>query len=239
LVNPYNNNTGKKNEVRAMFNSIARNYDFLNHFLSLGIDIGWRKRVIKELANYSPERIIDMATGTGDLAIMAAKKLNATVMGVDLSPEMIAVGVQKIEQKDLQEKVILQVGDAEQIDFQENTFDAATVAFGVRNFEDLEKGLKDIKRVLKPSKPLIVLEFSKPTKFPIKQFYQFYSFKLLPLIGRLVSKDPRAYTYLPESIKAFPSGNDFIDVMEKCGFVNCIQIPLSARIATIYIGHKE
>lgn len=239
MVNPYNNNTGKKNEVRAMFNSIARSYDFLNHFLSLGIDIGWRKRVIRELKKYQPKHILDLATGTGDLGIMAVKKIPAKVTGVDLSPEMVAVGIEKIEKQNISNLISLEVGDAENINYPVETFDAAMVAFGVRNFENLEKGLLEINRVLKKNQPLLVLEFSKPTTFPVKQFYHFYSFYLLPFIGRMVSKDPRAYTYLPESIKAFPSGNEFIGVMEKCEFVNCRQIALSAKIATIYIGHKK
>lgn len=239
LVTPYQNDNDKKNEVRAMFNSIARSYDFLNHFLSLGIDVLWRKRVIRELKKYEPKLVLDIATGTGDLAIMAAHKISAKIIGVDLSPEMIAVGNEKIERKSLTEVITLEVGDAEKITYADHTFDAAMVAFGVRNFEDLEKGLLEINRVLKSDQPLLVLEFSKPRHFPVKQFYHFYSFYLLPFIGRMVSKDPRAYTYLPESIRVFPSGDEFIDVMEKCNYYNCRQISLSARIATIYIGHRK
>jgi demethylmenaquinone methyltransferase / 2-methoxy-6-polyprenyl-1,4-benzoquinol methylase len=240
LVTPYHNQNDKKNEVRAMFNNIAPRYDFLNHFLSMGIDILWRKRLIRELKKYAPEYILDMATGTGDLALMAAKVLpSARVLGSDLSSEMIAVGVQKTRRQKFEKQVIFEVGDAENIQHPDHTFDAAMVAFGVRNFEDLPKGLREINRVLKPGQPLLVLEFSQPTSFPMKQLYHFYSFRLLPLIGRMVSKDPRAYTYLPESIRVFPSGEAFIDVMKGCGFTQCRQIPLSARIATIYIGHRK
>ena len=239
MVTPYHNDNDKKNEVRAMFNSIARSYDFLNHFLSFGIDILWRKRVIRELKKYAPNLVLDVATGTGDLAIMAAHKMPAKMIGVDLSAEMIAVGNQKIRNKLLTEVITLEVGDAEKINYTDQTFDAAMVAFGVRNFENLEKGLLEINRVLKQDQPLLVLEFSKPRHFPIKELYHFYSFHLLPVIGRMVSKDARAYTYLPESIKAFPSGDAFIQVMENCNFTNCRQIALSARIATIYIGHKK
>ena len=238
MVNPYNNNTGKKNEVRAMFNSIARSYDFLNHFLSFGVDYLWRRRTIRELKKYSPESVLDMATGTGDLAILAAKKIKAKITGIDLSPEMIEVGKEKVIKRNLENRISFEVGDSENINYTDNTFDAAMVAFGVRNFENLEAGLKELSRVLKPTQPLLVLEFSKPTLFPFKQFYHFYSFKLLPLIGRIVSKDSWAYTYLPESINAFPGGDDFIDIMRSCNFENCKQISLSAKIATIYIGHK-
>ena len=225
--------------MRAMFNNIARNYDFLNHFLSFGIDIIWRKRLIRELKKFKPDIVLDMATGTGDLAIMASGAGVPKTIGIDLSNEMIAVGLGKIEHRKLNEKVELLVGDAENIEFENNYFDAAMVAFGVRNFEDLQKGLSEINRVLKPLQPLFVLEFSKPRIFPVKQFYQFYSFKLLPLIGRMISKDPRAYQYLPESIQAFPSGNEFLEVMRSCNFANCRQIPLSFRIATLYIGQKK
>lgn len=239
LVNPYNNNTGKKNEVRAMFNSIARSYDFLNHFLSFGVDYLWRRRAIKELAKYQPEKVLDMATGTGDLAIMAAAKTNAKIVGIDLAPEMIDVGKIKVTKKQLDEHIQLEVGDSENIHYPEESFDAAMVAFGVRNFENLELGIKELNRVLKKNQPLLVLEFSKPTAFPFKQLYHFYSFQMLPFIGRIVSKDPRAYTYLPESIRVFPSGTEFVDVMERCNFKNCRQISLSAKIATLYIGHKK
>lgn len=238
MVTPYQNPNDKKNEVRAMFNNIAHRYDFLNHFLSMGIDILWRKRLIRELRRYSPELILDMATGTGDLAMMAAKSLpQAQIRAIDLSSQMLAVGQQKIVKHQLTRQIVFELGDAENIAHSDNSFDAAMVAFGVRNFEDLAKGLSEIKRVLKPGSPLLVLEFSQPTRFPMKQLYQFYSFRLLPFIGKMVSKDPRAYTYLPESIRAFPSGDDFIDVMKACGFEQCRQIPLSASIASIYIGH--
>ncbi|MBN2806821.1 MAG: bifunctional demethylmenaquinone methyltransferase/2-methoxy-6-polyprenyl-1,4-benzoquinol methylase UbiE [Prolixibacteraceae bacterium] len=223
-----------------MFNNIAPRYDFLNHFLSMGIDILWRKRLIRELRQYAPALILDMATGTGDLAMMAARAMpSARITGIDLSSEMIAVGVQKSIRQQLDQQVTYEVGDAEDIHHADETFDAAMVAFGVRNFADLSLGLREIGRVLKPGQPLLVLEFSQPGSFPMKQLYHFYSFSLLPLIGKLVSKDPRAYTYLPESIRVFPSGHDFIKVMENCGFTNCRQIPLSARIASIYIGHRK
>lgn len=239
MVKPYNKENSKKNEVRAMFNSIARSYDLLNHTLSLGVDIIWRKKLIRELKKSEPGLVLDMATGTGDLAIMAARKLNCNVTGIDLSSEMIAVGNKKIEQRQLTDQIKLKLGDAENIDESDNLFDAAMVAFGVRNFENLSKGLLEMNRVIKPGKNIFILEFSTPVKFPFKQFYNFYNFKLLPVIGRIVSKDPRAYTYLPESIKAFPSGKAFLDILGDCNFKNCREIPLGGRIATIYIGTKN
>ncbi len=222
-----------------MFNSIARNYDFLNHFLSFGIDVLWRKRLIRELKKYKPSKILDIATGTADLAIMASKIKDAEIVGVDLSSGMIEVGKEKVDRKNLNQKIQLLVGDAESLDLKQNSFDAAMVAFGVRNFEDLDKGLTEIAAVLKDKSPLLVLEFSKPQLFMFKQLYHFYSFKILPLIGKVISKDSSAYIYLPASINEFHSGKDFIHVMERCGFSDCRMIPLSLRIATIYIGHKN
>lgn len=239
MIKPYNNDTSKKDEVRAMFNSIARNYDFLNHFLSFGIDVLWRKRLIRELKKYKPSKILDIATGTADLAIMASKIKDAEIVGVDLSSGMIEVGKEKVDRKNLNQKIQLLVGDAESLDLKLNSFDAAMVAFGVRNFEDLDKGLTEIAAVLKDKSPLFVLEFSKPQLFLFKQLYHFYSFKILPLIGKVISKDSSAYIYLPASINEFHSGKDFIQVMERCGFSDCRMIPLCLRIATIYIGHKN
>ena len=239
MVLPYNNDKSKKNEVRAMFDNIAFRYDFLNHFLSFGIDVYWRKRLIALLMKSKPEKVLDMATGTGDLAIMAAKAGVSEVTGIDLSPNMIKVGVKKVERKHLVSNVNLQVGDAEGINFDHNYFDASMVAFGVRNFDDLEKGLLEMNRVIKPGSPVFILEFSKPTRFPVKQFYHFYSFKLLPFFGKLISKDKRAYTYLPESIKEFPAGKDFLAILEKCNYSNCSAKTLSFGIATIYSGYKK
>jgi demethylmenaquinone methyltransferase / 2-methoxy-6-polyprenyl-1,4-benzoquinol methylase len=232
-------NNSQKTEIRAMFNSIARRYDFLNHFLSLGIDIFWRKRLIHELKKYNPQKVIDVATGTADLAIMAAKNGIPSITGVDLSLNMIAIGSGKIVNAKLQNSVNLQIGDAEALNFQDNYFDAAIIAFGIRNFENLEKGLSEISRVIKDGSPLLVLEFSKPTIFPVKQIYLFYSSIFLPFFGRLISKDRRAYKYLPESIADFPYGNALIDVFKNCGFENCNFKPLTFQIATIYTGIKK
>jgi demethylmenaquinone methyltransferase/2-methoxy-6-polyprenyl-1,4-benzoquinol methylase len=239
LVQPYNSSDDKKNEVRAMFNNIARNYDLLNHLLSLGIDVLWRKRIIRILQSYKPDNVLDIATGTADLAIMAAKVGVRSVAGIDLSEMMIEEGNNKVSACSLTKIIKLEVGDAEQLPYKDEMFDAATVAFGVRNFADLKAGLRDINRVLKSGAPFIILEFSKPVVFPVKQLYHFYSFYILPLLGRVISKDKRAYMYLPESINVFPAGDDFLEIMSECGFSGLKQIPLSFRIATIYVGHKS
>lgn len=238
MVQPYNKSNDKKSEVKAMFNNIALNYDFLNHLLSFGIDIFWRKRLIRELLKYNPANVLDMATGTADLAIMAQKKGVQQLTGIDLSEKMIEVGNDKIQKHKIAGSIMLEVGDAENIERNSDTFDAAMVAFGVRNFGNLKSGLKELNRVLYPGAPLIILEFSKPRSFPVKQLYSFYSFKMLPFIGRMISSDPRAYLYLPESIQAFPSGDDFVSVLKECLFEDIKQMRLSFGIATIYIGHK-
>lgn len=238
MVQPYNKSKDKKSEVRAMFNNIAFSYDFLNHLLSFGIDVFWRKRLINELLKYKPVNVLDMATGTADLAIMARKKGIEKLTGIDLSEKMIDVGNDKIQKYKLAGSILLEVGDAENINRTSDAFDAAMVSFGVRNFSNLKAGLNELNRVLTIGSPLFILEFSKPKVFPVKQLYRFYSFKLLPFIGRMISTDPRAYLYLPESIQAFPSGNDFINVLEECNYNKVRQIRLSFGIATIYIAHK-
>jgi demethylmenaquinone methyltransferase/2-methoxy-6-polyprenyl-1,4-benzoquinol methylase len=239
LVNPYNNDSGKKNEVRVMFNTIARNYDFLNHFLSFGIDKLWRKRLVKELRKVTPNHVIDIATGTADLAIMAVQRGIPMVTGIDLSENMIEIGNQKISKLSLKDKIFLSTGDAESLLFEEGSFDAAMVSFGVRNFEELEKGLIDIQRVIKPGGSIFILEFSQPERFPFKQLYRFYSFNVLPLIGKIISNDSRAYTYLPESIREFPYGSKMVEILGRCGFEQCRYISLTFQVATIYIGVKK
>jgi demethylmenaquinone methyltransferase/2-methoxy-6-polyprenyl-1,4-benzoquinol methylase len=238
-VTPYNdNNKGKKEQVAEMFNNIAPKYDFLNHFLSMGIDVLWRKKAIKLLRQSQPKQLLDIATGTGDFAIEALSLNPDKVIGVDISEGMLGMGKIKIEKKGLQSKIELLLGDSEKLPFQDNTFDAITVGFGVRNFENLEKGLTDMHRVLKSGGTALVLEFSKPKAFPIKQLYNFYFSAILPLLGKMVSKDSSAYTYLPESVKAFPDGEDFLAIYRKVGFIDVKQIPLSFGIASIYIGKK-
>lgn len=238
-VIPYKEEVGsKKEQVATMFNNISKKYDFLNHFLSLGIDIIWRKKAIRMLKSKQPKQMLDIATGTGDFAI-AALKLNPTkVTGVDISEGMLNVGKEKIKAKGLSDKIELQLGDSENLNFNDNTFDAYTVGFGVRNFENLEKGLTEMLRVLKPDGTAIILEFSKPKKFPIKQLYNFYFNKILPGIGKLVSKDNAAYTYLPESVDAFPDGKDFTDILTKVGYKNPTAKSLMFGIASIYKASK-
>lgn len=231
--------TGKKEQVQEMFDNIAPQYDFLNRFLSLGIDILWRKSLINKLKKHRPAYLLDMATGTADVAIQAVKTLHPKkVIGVDLSPQMLEHGREKLKRLQLDKVIELQQGDSEKILFEDNIFDAATVAFGVRNFEHLEKGLAEMFRVLKPGAHLAILEFSKPQAFPVKQLYAFYFLHILPWIGKLVSKDNSAYTYLPESVQSFPQGKEFLLILEKIGFNNCECSPLSFGISSIYTAQK-
>ncbi len=238
-VTPYKTSgESKKEQVAGMFNNIAPKYDFLNHFLSFGIDILWRKKAIAQLKALQPKLILDVATGTGDLAIEALSLHPDKVIGIDISEGMLSVGREKMKEKNLSSKIELQSGDSEQLTFSNNYFDAAMVAFGVRNFENLEKGLSEINRVIRPGGLLVVLEFSKPRRFPIKQAYSFYSSQFLPRIGKLFSKDKAAYTYLPESVQAFPDGADFLAILGKCGFTSTKAISLSFGIASIYVAEK-
>lgn len=238
-VIPYKENTEtKKEQVATMFNNISHKYDFLNHFLSLGIDILWRKKAIRLLKPSQPKIILDVATGTGDFAIEALKLDPTQIIGVDISEGMLNVGKEKMKAKGVDNIISLEVGDSEDLRFETNFFDAYTVAFGVRNFENLEKGLSEMLRVLKPNGTAIILEFSKPKKFPIKQLYHFYFNKILPGIGNLISKDNAAYTYLPESVYAFPDGVNFTSLLSKIGYKNAQAIPLMFGIATIYKANK-
>lgn len=230
--------TAKKEQVAEMFNNISGKYDFLNHFLSLGIDILWRKKAIKLLKKDQPKLILDIATGTGDFAIEALALNPDKVVGVDISEGMLEMGRKKMKKKGLDDKIELQLGDSEGLLFEDNKFDAIIVSFGVRNFENLEKGLSDMLRVLKKGGKVVILEFSRPAKFPFKQIYNFYFRSILPKIGKLVSKDSAAYTYLPESVNAFPDGRNFLDVLEKVGFKNTECKPLTFGVSSIYTGIK-
>ena len=222
-----------------MFDNIAPWYDFLNHFLSLGIDISWRKKTIRALKDLHPKKILDVATGTGDLAIEAVKQLQPEkVVGIDISNEMLEVGRQKLLKRHLSPTIELHNGDSENIVFSDNTFDAVTVAFGVRNFEHLEKGLAEMYRVLRPGGRAAILEFSKPTLFPFKQLYNFYFKNFLPVIGRITSKDPKAYTYLYESVQAFPDGQKLIGLLHKIGFRSATFKPFTLGICTLYVATK-
>ncbi|MCB0760002.1 MAG: bifunctional demethylmenaquinone methyltransferase/2-methoxy-6-polyprenyl-1,4-benzoquinol methylase UbiE [Flavobacteriales bacterium] len=240
VVKPYNPESGKKEQVAEMFDNIAHSYDFLNHFFSLGIDFLWRRKALKMVRKSQPETLLDVATGTGDFAIQAANMNVATgkITGVDISQGMLDVGQKKLERKGLTEKITLRKADSESLPFEDHTFDAYTVGFGVRNFENLEQGMSEMLRVLKPGATGVVLEFSKPSRFPMKQLFGFYFRFIMPAIGKVVSKDSRAYTYLPESVQSFPDGEQFLDVMRKCGYREVKCRTVSGGIATIYTGVK-
>ncbi len=229
---------GKKEQVADMFNNISKKYDLLNHVLSLGIDITWRKKAIKMLKKDQPKLILDIATGTADFAIEALALNPDKVIGVDISEGMLAEGRKKLKKRKLDDRIELQLGDSEKLLFEENKFDAVIVSFGVRNFETLEKGLSDMYRVLKPGGKTVIVEFSKPKKFPMKQAYNVYFKYILPQIGKVVSKDNAAYTYLPESVQAFPDGDDFLRILEKVGFKKTTCKLLTFGISSIYIGEK-
>lgn len=240
MVTPYKDpKASKKEQVAQMFNNISKTYDFLNHFLSLGIDVIWRKIAIKELLAHQPKKILDVATGTGDFAFEAISRLKPEqVVGVDISEGMLAIAREKITKRGLADVFQVHLGDSEQLHFPEHSFDAVTVAYGVRNFENLTAGLSDIHRVLKPEGKVVVLEFSKPKTFPIKQLYHFYFHYITPGIGKLFSKDNSAYAYLPESVAAFPDGADFVKLMNTVGFKEAKCRPLAFGICSIYTGIK-
>ena len=236
-VTPYNSSESKKKQVSEMFDNIANSYDFLNHSLSLGMDNVWRKIAIKKLTN-NPKIILDIATGTGDFAVSAAKYTDAKITGIDISQGMLNVGIEKVRKKNLNNRISLQLADSESLPFNDNTFDAITAGFGVRNFENLNKGLSEMKRVLKKDGIVVILEPSTPKYFPLKQFYKLYFHHVLPNIGAWISKDKAAYSYLPESVDAFPSGENFIDELKNVGFKDCKHIPLTFGIVSLYIAIK-
>jgi len=230
--------TSKKQQIEQMFDDIAGKYDFLNRFLSMGIDISWRRKTINSLKEVNPRRILDVATGTADLAIEALRLNPERVTGVDLSAQMLEKGREKLKTKGLQDKISLVKGDSEKLPFSDRSFDAVTVAFGVRNFENLLPGIREMHRVLRPGGKLAVLEFSKPRSFPFKQVYNFYFSYILPMLGRMVSKSSNAYTYLPESVKHFPEGEAFSAYLQQAGFTNIAVKPLTFGICTLYTGIK-
>lgn len=238
-VKPYDEHGSKKDQVEAMFDNIAPRYDLLNRVLSMGIDKGWRRRAIRALAERQPKMVLDMATGTGDLAIEIICKTHVEkVVGLDLSREMLQVGRRKIRKRGFHDRIEMVQGEAEDIDFPDNTFDGITVAFGVRNFEDLNKGLEEMHRVLKPGGKLVVLEFSKPFSFPFKQLFQIYFRYILPPIGRIASNDPEAYGYLYRSVQAFPEGQAFVDILQANGFKNSQCKPLTLGVCSLYTAEK-
>jgi len=239
VVKPYNQSS-KKEEVEQMFDNIAHKYDFLNHFFSLGIDILWRKRAIRLIKKTQPKTILDVATGTGDFAILTAQQYREvdTITGIDISEGMLEVGRKKIKEKSLDQKISFKKADSESLPYADAAFDAVTVAFGVRNFENLEKGIEEMHRVLVKDGVIAIIEFSKPKKFPIKQLFGFYFKFIMPTIGNWLSKDSRAYTYLPESVAAFPEGQAFASILFNIGFSKVQVIPLSGGIASIYFATK-
>ncbi|MBT8384810.1 MAG: bifunctional demethylmenaquinone methyltransferase/2-methoxy-6-polyprenyl-1,4-benzoquinol methylase UbiE [Bacteroidia bacterium] len=238
-VTPYkNSDLSKKEQVSEMFDNVSHNYDFLNRVMTLGIDMKWRKKVVQIIKDKKPETILDIATGTGDFAIMLSKLNPKKIVGLDLSKGMLEIGIEKIKKKNLDNLIEMVLGDSENLPFEDNSFDAITVGFGVRNFEDLDKGLQEIHRVLKPSGIFVVLETSQPDNYLIKKIFNFYSKYIIPTIGKLFSKDKKAYTYLPESAAAFPYGKMFNNILEKNGFNNATNKPLTFGAASIYTATK-
>ncbi|MBX9852626.1 MAG: bifunctional demethylmenaquinone methyltransferase/2-methoxy-6-polyprenyl-1,4-benzoquinol methylase UbiE [Cytophagaceae bacterium] len=239
MVIPYKDQkAAKKEQVAEMFDNISPRYDLLNRILSLGIDKGWRKKAVKLLKKENPQTLLDIATGTGDFAIEGLKSGASKIIGVDISEGMLQVGKEKIKKLGLEGKIELKKGDSENLEFKDNTFDAITVAFGVRNFENLEKGLAEMHRVIKTGGTVVILEFSNPQTFPFKNIYNFYFRHILPFVGKVISKDKSAYTYLPESVNAFPDGKNFLNILEKTGFKSLQCIPLTFGISSIYLGKK-
>ena len=239
IIKPYkNSDLGKKEQVAKMFDAISKNYDGLNRVISLGIDVKWRKKVVKIVGKNKPKQILDIATGTGDLALMMAELSPDKIIGLDISEGMLAVGKEKIAKVNLSEKIEMVVGDSEEMPFDDDTFDAITVSFGVRNFANLDKGIKEIARVLKPSGVLVILETSNPMKFPFKQGYKLYTHLFLPIIGKLFSKDKVAYSYLSESANSFPFGAAFNNILQKNGFTHTEDNPVTFGVATIYTARK-
>ena len=238
-MKPYNSQKTKKEEVQQMFDNIAPTYDKLNHILSLSIDKMWRRHVVRKVRRMKPEKIMDLATGTGDLAIKMAKAMpKAKIMGVDLSEKMLAVAAEKVRRKGLDDHIALYQGDAERLDVADGVLDVVTVAFGVRNFGNLEQGLSEIMRSLRSGGHIVVLEFSTPRNWFVRKCYQFYSNHVMKPVGGMVSKDRKAYDYLPDSIVEFPDRERFLDIMHRTGFVECRRFSQSFGIAQIYIGKK-
>ena len=236
---PYGDSRSKKEQITHMFNVISKRYDFLNHFLSAGVDKSWRRKAIASLRPYQPRVVLDVAAGTADMTIEAAASLRVKcVIGIDLSEAMMEIGRRKIEKRGLADKIELITGDSENLPFEDNHFDAVTSAFGVRNFDHLEKGLEEMFRVLKPDGRLLILEFSRPKTFLLKQLYYFYFTFVLSRIGKIVSKDKGAYAYLPHSVKSFPDGANFLNVLQKIGFKDTKCTPLTFGICSIYAASK-
>lgn len=239
-VKPYkNSNLSKKEQVTKMFDTISKEYDGLNRVISFGIDVKWRKKVVKIVGKNQPNSILDIATGTGDLAINLTKTNAEKIVGLDISEGMLKVGRSKITKRNLSETIEMVLGDSEELPFEDNSFDAITVAFGIRNFENLEQGLSEILRVLKPSGIFVILETSVPTKFPFKQGYNIYTKGIMPIIGKVFSRDKVAYSYLSESASIFPYGERLNNILSKIGFINPVAMPQTFGVATIYTATKQ
>ena len=234
-LTPYETGESKKQQVATMFNNVAGTYDFLNHFFSVGIDKLWRRKLVNLIGINRPKLILDVATGTADLAIAETRLQPDKIIGVDISEKMLDVGREKIKKYP---NIELQTGDSENLQFPENTFDAVSVSFGVRNFENVPAGLSEMHRVLKPKGKVFILEFSKPSNWLVQKLYYFYFCNVLPFVGKLISKDARAYTYLPESVRLFPDGQKFVELLQQAGYKNIECKPLTFGISTIYIGEK-
>lgn len=239
-VTPYKNSeSGKKEQVTQMFDNISGNYDTMNRVISFGSDISWRKKVLKMVSEKKPKKILDIATGTGDLAILLSGSGAEKIIGLDISPGMLEVGKKKVKQKNLDNIIDMVLGDSENIPFENESFDAVTVAFGIRNFENLEKGLSEILRVLKPDGVFIILETSVPVKFPFKQGYKIYTKHIMPTLGKMFSKDKSAYNYLSESASVFPFGEALNNILRKIGFIDIVSKPQTFGVATIYSASKK
>ena len=238
-VKPYKDSElGKKEQVAKMFDTISNEYDSLNRVISFGIDVKWRKKVVNLVAQENPQSVLDIATGTGDLAINLVETKASKIIGLDISEGMLEVGRKKIDKLQFNKKIEMVYGDSENIPYKSNSFDAVTVAFGVRNFENLEIGLSEIYRVLKPSGIFVVLETSVPTKTPFKQGYNLYTNYIMPTIGKIFSKDKSAYKYLSDSAAAFPYGKAFNNILEKTGFIDIENKPQTFGVASIYVSKK-
>ena len=238
-VKPYKSSSlSKKEQVAEMFDNVSGRYDLLNRLMTFGLDVSWRRQVVSIVGKKTPEKILDIATGTGDFAIMLAKLKPEKIIGLDLSKGMLEIGKNKVKAKKLDHIIEMVLGDSEQLPFKDDYFDAITVGFGVRNFEDIDKGLQEICRVLKPGGNFVVLETAQPEKFPMKQLYRFYAKYIIPVLGKILSKDKSAYTYLPESASKFPYGKIFNNILIKNGFNNATDKPLTFGVASIYTATK-
>lgn len=238
-VKPYDNDAAKTGQVREMFNSIAPAYDVMNRMMTLGIDTIWRRKAVDMVGKYNPRRVLDVATGTGDLAFLIDKRLRPEqLLGIDLSEGMLAIAREKALQKGVADRLSFAVEDCLSLSLPDNSYDAITVAYGVRNFENLKQGFAEMYRVLAPGGVLCVIELSTPEHFPMRQLYKFYTYTIIPLVGRIVSRDKQAYSYLPRSVAAVAQGEEMLEIFRSVGFKNCRLRRLTFGACTIYMGEK-